>query len=216
MTMRACEKNTFAAFSSKARACVRFARKQNCEIVARRRIERRIDHSQMRGRSGSRTNLFGSKFLHRASGSTWIRRHIGFPRVRVFSHAKPRETVLKIGALTWTAFSSLRRGEARHCERARARQRARANLEALADAAPARFRPGRFDSARFTHSRRAAGDGEGASVPPEGPRARHRRHERRSGRRAEQGGSAPRDERGEAVPLGVQRPTGARGGDERS
>jgi hypothetical protein len=141
--MRACEKNTFAAFSSKARACVRFARKQNCEIVARRRIERRIDHSQMRGRSGSRTNLFGSKFLHRASGSTWIRRHVGFPRVRVFSHAKPRETVLKIGSLTWTAFSSLRRGEARHCERARARTRARANLEARADAAPARFRPER-------------------------------------------------------------------------
>jgi hypothetical protein len=97
----------------------------------------------MRGRSGSRTNLFGSKFLHRASGSTWIRRHVGFPRVRVFSHAKPRETVLKIGALTWTAFSSLRRGEARHCERARARTRARANLEARADAAPARFRPER-------------------------------------------------------------------------
>ena len=137
------EKNTFAAFSSKARACVRFARKQNCEIVARRRIERRIDHSQMRGRSGSRTNLFGSKFLHRASGSTWIRRHTGFPRVRVFSHAKPRETVLKIGSLTWTAFSSLRRWEARHCERARARTRARANLEARADAAPARFRPER-------------------------------------------------------------------------
>jgi hypothetical protein len=97
----------------------------------------------MRGRSGSRTNLFGSKFLHRASGSTWIRRHTGFPRVRVFSHAKPRETVLKIGSLTWTAFSSLRRGEARHCERARARTRARANLEARADAAPARFRPER-------------------------------------------------------------------------
>ena len=52
--------------------------------------------------------------------------------------------------------------------------------------------------------------------PVEGLRAHHRRHERRSCCRAEQGGSAPRDDRGAFVPLGVQRPTGARGGAERS
>lgn len=97
--MRACEKKHIHRFFIERGAAVE-------NKIAKLDANGRIDHSQMRGRSGSRTNLFGSKFLHRASGSTWIRRHIGFPRVRVFSHAKPRETVLKIGSLTWTAFSS--------------------------------------------------------------------------------------------------------------
>ena len=55
-----------------------------------------------------------------------------------------------------------------------------------------------------------------ASRPKDYLRARHRHDERRSCCRAEQGGSAPRDDRGAFVPLGVQRPTGARGGAERS
>lgn len=78
-----------------------------------------------RGRGVSEPYLSGPKFLHRADASDVDSKAHRIRRVRVFSHAKPRETELKIGSDV-DCFFFARGGDARNCERARARTHARA------------------------------------------------------------------------------------------
>ena len=157
--LRVKEKKSRSNAHSRAARKKGFARTQNCSI----------DHSQMRGRSGSRTNLFGSKFLHRAVASDVDPKAHRISRVRVFSHAKPRETVLKIGALTWTAFSSATRGGAPLRTRARTDTRAGEPRSSSARG-EARLRPER-ETRRVSRTETRGGRRRRRERPGEAPRA---------------------------------------------
>ena len=90
-------------------------------------------------------------------------------RVRVFSHAKPRETVLKIGALTWTAFSSATRGGAPLRTRARTDTRAGEPRSSSARG-EARLRPER-ETRRVSRTETRGGRRRRRERPGEAPRA---------------------------------------------